>query len=202
LSKNAEIFAIYFPSWHPDSHYEKWYGKGFSEWELMKTTKPLFPGHAQPKKPSWGYFDESQPAWMEKQIDLAANHGLTGFIFDWYWYGGEQFLHKALEGGFLKSRNMGRLKFALMWANHDWGVWPAKSDVPGMANTVNQGATLLLKMTHSPEDLVRAMEYCCLNYFKHDNYWKIGGKPVFSFFNLDCLTTQLGGWKRLPAPWS
>ncbi len=23
-----EIFAVYFPSWHPDAHYEKWYGKG------------------------------------------------------------------------------------------------------------------------------------------------------------------------------
>ena len=42
-----EIFAIYFPSWHPDKHYEEWYGKGFSEWELVKTTKPLFKKHHQ-----------------------------------------------------------------------------------------------------------------------------------------------------------
>ncbi|MBU4211140.1 MAG: glycoside hydrolase family 99-like domain-containing protein [Kiritimatiellae bacterium] len=193
---DPEVVAIYFPSWHPDSHYAKWYGKGFSEWELLKTTQSLFTGHGQPKMPLWGYFDESKPEWMEKQIDLAVNHGLTGFIFDWYWYGGEKFLHKALEDGFLKSRNKGRLKFSLMWANHDWGVWPAKSDVPGMANMVNQGDTLLLKMTHSPEDLGRAIAYCCLHYFKHDHYWRIGGEPVFSFFDLDCLTRQLGGAEK------
>lgn len=192
----TELFAIYFPSWHPDRHYEKWYGRGFSEWELMKTTQPLFSGHTQPKKPLWGYFDESQPEWMEKQIDLAADHGLSGFIFDWYWYGGEKFLHQALESGFLKSRNQKRLKYSLMWANHDWGVWPAKSGVPGMANMVNQGSTLLLKMTHSLEDLVRVMEYCCTHYFKHEHYWKIVGNPVFSFFDLDILIRQLGGVEK------
>ena len=88
---SSEIFAIYFPSWHPDRHYEKWYGKGFSEWELLKTTRPLFEGHRQPKKPLWGYFDESSPEMMARQIDLAADNGITGFLFDWYWYGGEQF---------------------------------------------------------------------------------------------------------------
>ena len=65
-----------------------------------------------------------------------------------------------------------------------------------MANRVYQGSTLLLKMTHSPEDLVRAMEYCCIHYFKHANYWRIDGKPVFSFFDLDCLTRQLGGTEK------
>ena len=83
-----------------------------------------------------------------------------------------------------------------MWANHDWGVWPAKSGVPGMANMVNQGSTLLLKMTHSPEDLVRVMEYCCAHYFKHEHYWKIEGNPVFSFFDLDILIRQLGGVEK------
>ena len=92
-----EIFTIYFPSWHPDRHYEQWYGKGFSEWELVKNTKPLFDGHQQPKCPQWGYFDESDPEMMIKQIDLAADSGITGFLFDWYWYNGEQFLEKPLD---------------------------------------------------------------------------------------------------------
>ncbi len=68
---DQEIFAIYFPSWHPDRHYEKWYGKGFSEWELVKSTKPLFEGHYQPRRPLWGYFDESDPEMMARQCKLA-----------------------------------------------------------------------------------------------------------------------------------
>lgn len=124
-----EILAVYFPSYHPDAHYAQWYGPEFSEWELMAAARPRFPGHAQPKVPVMGYFDESDPEWAETQIDLAADHGITGFFFDWYWYGGEKFLDAALEHGFLRARNRERLKFCLMWANHTWGVWPASREL-------------------------------------------------------------------------
>ena len=139
-----EVFAIYFPSWHPDKHYEKWYGKGFSEWELVKTTKPLFEGHYQPRRPLWGYFDESDPEMMAKQIDIAADSGITGFLFDWYWYNGEQFLEKPLNEAFLNAPNRNRLKFALMWANHSWGRWPALDDEnhQAMNGNVNQSSNL------------------------------------------------------------
>ncbi|MBQ7177741.1 MAG: glycoside hydrolase family 99-like domain-containing protein [Victivallales bacterium] len=186
---NSEIFAIYFPSWHPDRHYEKWYGKGFSEWELLKTTRPLFEGHCQPKKPLWGYFDESSPEMMAKQIDLAADNGITGFLFDWYWYGGEQFLEKPLDEAFLNAPNRGRLKFALMWANHNWGMWPAMDDDKhqAMNGNVNQSSQLFLKMAHTEEDLRNVVDFCCDKYFHCDNYWKIDGKPVFSFFSTGTL---------------
>lgn len=193
MKTKKDIFAIYFPSWHPDRHYEQWYGKGFSEWELMKTTRPLFPGHLQPKEPLWGDFDESKPEWMEKQVDLAADHGITGFMFDWYWYSGEQFLEKPLDEAFLQAPNRNRLKFFLMWANHDWGVWPAlrKTKSVGMHGSANQSSQLLLKMLHSEEDLRSVTEFCCQKYFRCENYWKVDGKPVFSFFSSSKLFSAL-----------
>lgn len=181
-----EIFAVYFPSWHPDAHYEKWYGKGFSEWELVKSTKPLYDGHKQPRIPEWGWFDESDPAWMAKQIDYAADHGLTGFMFDWYWYEGEQFLERPLNDAFLNAPNRNRLKFFLMWANHNWGIWPALlDDVSGMEGNENQSKKIFLTIRHSEEDLRSVMEFCCEKYFRCENYWKIDGKPVYSFCNCD-----------------
>ncbi len=193
-----EVMAIYFPSWHPDKHYEKWYGEGFSEWELVKSTKPLFKGHEQPREPLWGYFDESDPAWMEKQIDLAADYGVTGFLFDWYWYSGEKFLENALEKGFLQSSNRERLKFAIMWANHNWGMWPAVDATnPGMNGNENQGAALFLEIKHSPEDLIAVAEYCCKHYFSCENYWKIAGKPVFSFYDLSIMIEQFGSIEKM-----
>ena len=183
-----EIFAIYFPSWHPDRHYETWYGKGFSEWELVKTTKPLFPGHRQPREPEWGYFDESDPVWMAKQIDLAADRGITGFMFDWYWYEGDQFLEKPLNEAFLAAPNRDRLKFFLMWANHNWGMWPAlEKDFRCMNGNENQSSRVFLTIRHSEEDLRTAMKFCCEKYFRCENYWKIDGKPVYSFYNCDTL---------------
>ena len=183
-----EVFAIYFPSWHPDRHYERWYGKGFCEWDLIKTTRPLFPGHCQPLEPAWGYFDESDPVWMAKQIDLAADSGITGFMFDWYWYEGDQFLEKPLNEAFLNAPNRNRLKFCLMWANHTWGMWPAMDDgLRPMNGNVNQSSKIFLTMRHSEQDLRDVMEYSCEKYFKCENYWKIDGKPVYSFFSSGAL---------------
>ena len=184
-----DIFAIYFPSWHPDAHYEAWYGKGWSEWELIKSTKPLFDGHVQPKKPTWGYFDESDPEMMRKQIDLAADNGITGFLFDWYWYNGERFLEKPLDEAFMNAPNRNRLKFALMWANHEWGMWPALDDANHLAmnGNENQSSRLFLEIKHSEEDLRKVMDYSCKKYFSCENYWKIDGKPVYSFYNCNTL---------------
>lgn len=180
-----DIFAIYFPSWHPDTHYEEWYGKGFSEWELLKTTKPLFEGHQQPKVPLWDYFDESKPEWMEKQIDLAADHGLTGFLFDWYWYQGEQFLEKPLDDAFLNAPNRRKLKFALMWANHDWGMWPALDDDKHLAmnGNVNQSSRTFLRIEHSEDDLRSAIEFCCKSIFRA----KITGRSMENRFSLSSI---------------
>lgn len=188
-----DIFAIYFPSWHPDKHYAQWYGEGFSEWELLKTTKPLFDEHAQPKRPLWGYFDESDPVMMEKQIDLAADNGITGFLFDWYWYQGERFLEKPLDDAFLNAPNRNRLKFALMWANHDWGMWPALDDAnhQAMNGNENQSSRVFLTVKHTEEDLRNVIRFCCEKYFKCENYWKIEGKPVYSFYNSNRLLEEI-----------
>ena len=189
MKQKKEVFAVYFPSWHPDRHYGEWYGEGFCEWELLKTTKPLFAGHKHPKKPLWGYFDESDPEYMAKQIDLAADNGITGFMFDWFWYDGTEFLDKPLNEAFLKAPNRNRLKFFLMWANHSWGIWPAlENDVRGMNGNENQASCEpFLKIMHSEEDLRAVMEYSCEKYFKCENYWKIDGKPVYSFYNCNML---------------
>ena len=183
-----ETIAIYFPSWHANPHYEAWYGKGFSEWELVKSAKPLYPGHHQPKIPEWGCFDESDPAWAAREIDLAADHGVTCFMFDWYWYSGVRILEEALEQGFLKAPNSQRLKFTIMWANHDWGSWPALTGIPGMGRS-----GIWLPNRHWPEDCDRVVDYCCEHYFSRPNYWKIDGKPNFVIYDTAAFAKQLGG---------
>jgi hypothetical protein len=190
----TEVVAVYFPSWHTHDHYQAWYGPGFSEWELVKTARPLFEGHAQPKVPTWGYFDERDPQWAARQIDLAADHGITTFMFDWYWYGGERIMEEALEQGFLRAPNRSRLKFCLMWANHSWGTWPAVTNTPGMsAAGVNQGQTVWLPARHDMADLDRVVDYCAEHYFHEPNYWKIDGAPVFIVYDIRQFADQLGG---------
>ena len=100
-----EVVAIYYPHWHNYDHGSSWKGEGWTEWEGLKAAVPRFPGHHQPLKPLWGYFDESDPKWAAKEIDLAADHGIDVFLYDWYWHSGVVCMEEALEKGFLKAPN-------------------------------------------------------------------------------------------------
>src|SRR3954469_14767678 len=84
-AKDYEVAVYYFPNYHVDSINERWHGKGWTEWDLVKNSQPRFKGHQQPKTPAWGYFDEADPKWAAKEIDLASSNGIDVFIYDWYW---------------------------------------------------------------------------------------------------------------------
>jgi len=179
------VACYYFPNYHPgDARNEKTKGKGWSEWELVKAARPRFEGHHQPNVPLWGYTDESDPKEMARKIDSAADHGIDAFIFDWYWYDDGPFLERGLNEGFLRAANNGRLKFALMWANHDWiEIHPYKRGKP--PELLYPG-----KFTRGTFDTV--CDYVIENYFKHSSYWKIEGRPYFSIYELNKLMESLG----------
>jgi hypothetical protein len=180
-----EVAAYYFPNYHADPRNEARYGGGWNEWTLMRAAAPRFPGHEQPKVPAWGYEDESQPEVMAKKIAAAADHGVTAWIFDWYWYDNKPFLEKCLNEGFLKAANRQRLKFALMWANHTWlDIFPAKAGVP--SKTLYAGPVSREVFDHLTDHVVH-------DYFSQPNYWKIDGKPYFSLYETKTFIDGLGG---------
>jgi Glycosyltransferase WbsX len=179
-----QIGAYYFPGFHPDPRVSEDHGPGWTEWELLKRAEPKFPGHRQPKVPLWGYEDESKPDVFARKIDAAADHGLNHFLFDWYWYNGP-YLNGALDSGYLQAPNNRHLKFALMWANHDWfDIQPAKLHGPG---------TLLHPGTVNRETFEALTDHVIERYFKHASYWTIDGKPYFSIYELYRLVDGLGG---------
>lgn len=179
------VASYYFGNYHPnDPRNEKMKGKGWSEWELVKAAKPRFPGHQQPKVPLWGYTDESDPKAMEQKIAAAADHGIDVFIFDWYYYDDGPFLDSPIDKGFLKAANNNRIKFAFMWANHDWiELHPYKKGTP--KNVMFPG-----KVT--PENFEKICDHLIKDYFSHPSYWKIDGKPYFSFYELSKLLDNFG----------
>lgn len=178
-----EVVAYNFPSWHPSPYMEKIFGKGWTEYEALKNSRPLYPGHLFPKYPLWGYFNEADPEWAEREIETAAEFGIDAWMIDWYWHSGTMFYHEQLESGFLQARNRAKLKFALMWANHHWkNVYPARS--PAEAAT-------LLPQQHSEEDMLRVTDYCLEHYFHQPNYWRIDGRPVFAIFDVNLLLEYL-----------
>ncbi len=181
------VSAYYFPNYHVDPRNEKMYGKGWTEWQLVRQALPRFPGHRQPRVPQWGYEDEADPAVFARKIEAAADHGLDSFIFDWYWYENAPFLNRALEQGYLRASNREQLKFALMWANHDW------IDIMPLKRSERATPRLLYPGNVSLQAFLEAIDYVVETYFKIPTYWKIDGCPYFSIYELYRIVQSFGG---------
>ena len=188
-SPGYTVAAYYFPNYHPgDARNSARFGEKWSEWELVKNARPRFPGHQQPKKPLWGYEDESDPQVMAKKIKTAAKYGIDAFIFDWYYYDDGPFLQDGLERGYLNAENNKRVKFALMWANHDW------IDIhPASRQALLDGPEVLYPGTISRATWERMTDMIIERYFKHPSYWKIDGRPYFSIYDLTRFIRIFGG---------
>jgi hypothetical protein len=182
------VVAIYCPLWHRYDYMEAWKGYGWTEWELLKTAPPRFAGHYQPLKPTWGYFDETDPAWASREIDMAADHNVDVFLIDWYWYSGVRLMEEGLEKGFLKAPNRERLKFALMWVNADWlDIFPAPYDKP---------YNIWLPMRHSHEDFLRIMDYSIERYFRQPNYWRVEDRLFYCIYVPEDFVKNMGGVEK------
>lgn len=156
-----------------------------SEWSILKGAKQLLSNHYLPV-PLWGYTDESDPKVMAQKIEAASENGIDAFIFDWYfydpgsdkvlntptkWYTDQMYIAHALHNGFLKAPNRNKLKFAIMWTNHDL------ANVKGMVKE---------------STFYGMVDYVIQNYFKHPSYWKINGCPYFSIYSFEEFYKSFG----------
>lgn len=182
------IAAYIWPSCHHDERFGNMlWPEGTGEWEVIKKGTPRFEGHYQPRLPLWGYEMDNDPKVVEKWIDVAVDHGVNVFVYDWYWYDGGPFLESALNDGFLKAKNNSKMQFYIMWANHDvkrnyWNVHKFKDDT-----------SLLWKGAVDWENFKIIVDRVINQYFKQSNYFKIDGKPVFSIFSIENLLESFGG---------
>ena len=181
------VAAYVWPSCHyEERNAEMLWPENTGEWEIIQKGTPRFDGHYQPKVPLWGYEMDDDPVVMEKWIEAATDHGVNVFIFDWYWYGGKPFLESTINNGFLKSRNNEKMKFYIMWANHDvkknyWNHYKYDSDSLLWTGSVDQ------------ENYKIIVDRVIKQYFMKPNYFKIDDKPVFSIFNFGKFISDFNG---------
>jgi hypothetical protein len=160
--------------------------EGMGEWQSVRNAVQKYPEHNWPRRPLWGYCNEADPRVMEMQIDAAADHGVNVFIYDWYWYDRRPFLEQCLNNGYLQAANNDRVKFYLMWANHDvnhtWDIRLAgRDDSIIWRAAVDRGEFEIIGR--------RLLE----RYFTHPSYYTIDGRPVFMIYDLEKLVQGLGG---------
>lgn len=158
--------AYYFAGWSGKCPYDD--GTPENEWAKgMPThyTKKLATVYSN-RTPVWGWRDDTVEL-MERQIDLAADHGVAWFSFCWYWADNKGPINiPAIEEDskhlpmrlFMQARNNDRMEFCLLVANH------------GGFEIIGTDAWK------------QAAEYW-MTIFKHPRYLRMGGKPVLVIFN-------------------
>jgi hypothetical protein len=182
--ETTQVLAYYFPQWHVDHRNEALFHAGWTEWEVLRSATPRFPGHHQPRVPAWGEYDESDPAVASRAVAAALDHGVDGFIIDWYWYDNQPFLNRYLDEGLLRSDRLDEFTFGLMWANHEWTeLYPANHGNP----------TTLFPAPSGRYHAENAFDHILENYLKHPSYLKVGGAPYFSIYDLPGLVKGMGG---------
>jgi hypothetical protein len=121
---------------------------------------------------------------MAQKIRAAATHGIDVFIFDWYTYEGKPFLNRCLDEGFLEAGNVDSIKFALMWANHDWmELYPY---------TAGEKHDVLYDGKVTPEMFDRIDDELIRRYFTKPGYWLIDGEAYFSIYDIQNFVHSFG----------
>ncbi len=179
-----QVLAYYFPQWHTDAINDLMHKPGWTEWDIVRRATPRYPEHYQPKVPAWGYADEADGRAANRIVDTALEHGLTGFVVDWYWYDNHPFLSRALDEGLLRAERIGELRFALMWANHEWAdLYPARDLTP----------PVLLPGPNTRYHARSAFAHVIDRYLRHPSYWRLDDAPYFSLYDVPSFVRGMGG---------
>ncbi len=160
------VGVYYFPGWYRQgpADWKKVDSKfvDWSEWRgaVMKGAIP---------RPLAGFYDDANPKLWNYYNRWMSSHGIDFIAFDWYYNDGQDYLEQSLDSGYLGSNPDPDLKFCLHWCNHGGSWWEKPLD---------QSADKLLTM----------IDMVCDRYFKHPNYLRIDGKPVFMIYEHNTLS--------------
>lgn len=177
-----KLNAIYFPQFHEIAENNEFWGDKFTEWTLLKPYKDTVSiGEEELSiyKPHTdiGYYDLGEKSTLLKQIDIANNYGINGFIVYHYWFNKDKVLMtKPLE--YFLDRTL-TFPFSISWANESWTRrWDGGNN------------DMLLKQSY--DDHLEHIQYL-IPFFKMPNYIRNSlGECIFYIYNISFIPNFIG----------
>jgi glycoprotein endo-alpha-1,2-mannosidase len=140
------------------AHYYAWYPANFAQGYLRAVLEPR-------QTPALGEYDSRSAAIAERQIAIAAAHGIDFFTLDWWPNRPKQ--NEAIDSGLLHASNIAKIRFALFYESSDL----AHGENPGDSNDIVFDAQTAARFVSDMVTIAR-------RYFAHPSYLRIDGRPV------------------------
>jgi lipopolysaccharide biosynthesis protein len=182
--RERKVVAFYLPQFHPIPENDRWWGAGFVEWTNLMRARPMFNGHYQPRIPGeLSFYDLRLPETREAQAELAREHGIHGFCYYFYWFGGRKLLDRPLREVLESGRP--DFPFCICWANENWTRrWDGREQDVLMAQDYNEHTN-------------RALIHEIIPIMRDPRYITFNGKPVFVVYRI----TKIPDFPDVVAMW-
>ena len=183
--REAKLLACYLPQFHRVAENDRWWGAGFTEWTAIARGMPRFEGHYQPRIPrDLGCYDLANPETMRRQIELARNAGIFGFVHYFYWFNRRRLLETPTEA-MLADRGLD-FPFCLMWANENWSRrWDGSEQ------------DVLIRQDYREEDEPELLA-AFARHFADPRYIRLGGRPLLMLYRAGIVpecASMLARWR-------
>ena len=170
---NIKLIAIVFPQYHEFYENNLFWGKGFTEWTLLKKTEKIVKDEyiKHPHK-DIGYYNLKDYDHRKYMRILADKYNIYGFCYYHYWFKNKKIMYEPLEH-MLKDGEPNK-PFFFCWANEQWTRrWDGGNN------------DILIAQDYSDEiGNINHFTYL-LDFFKHHNYIKKNNKPIFIFYRIE-----------------
>ena len=177
IHKHIKPFCIYFPQFHQIKENDVNFYTGMTDMKnLIEYIKDGNVDNLDSPDPatlginSLEEYDLTNASITDRQIDIAKSSGICGFCIYYYWFstntitGKNSIMEKCYDNFFRKE--ITGFKVFFNWANEDWTRNPALGGTADISNKYTQ------------DYILKNFNNLC-GYFKHANYYKIDGCPVF-----------------------
>ncbi|CAE7776243.1 wxcX [Symbiodinium necroappetens] len=183
-----KVIAMYYPQFHQVPELEKFFGDGYTDWKALQDFKGE--GLRKPlseERGGLGFYDLMKRQVRGRQAQLAKQHGVHGFSYYHYWFGGEGGQNKSVMWKVpyqVLHDGQPNLPYFFTWANEPW-----TRKFSGQAG--EDGTGTLIPQTYGDREHWEEHFEHLMQYFKDHRYMKIDNKPVFAILRPQLLEQKL-----------